>query len=225
MHIQSREPEEPDAQSTEFTVISLNGTIPERDDRRTGQRYMTVLQTGKLTGPDGDELCLIRNISSHGAMLELFSERSVEDAIVVKFRAGVHAEASIRWVENNRCGIQFSETIDVQEVLSPGTNRFQPRAPRVSVDGRAKIEFDGDKIGDARIVDISQGGVKVSTEVSLTEDQHVVMAIDGLPLRAGTVCGVEDGVAGINFSRTLPLEEVAAWASAHAKRKMPALIG
>ncbi|MEQ9662263.1 MAG: PilZ domain-containing protein [Parasphingopyxis sp.] len=210
---------------TEFTVISLDGAMPQSADRRVGQRYMTVLQTGKLTGENGDELCLIRNISSGGAMLELFSDIDTGETVTIEFRMGLVVEAIVRWIEDGRCGVAFAAPIDVHQVLSPGGSRMAPRAPRLSVEGNAAIECEGERIGAARVIDISQGGVKVETDAELTEGQHIVMAIDGLPLRASTVCWSEDGMAGIAFSRTIPLGQVSAWAAGHQRHKQPILAG
>jgi len=197
---------------TEFTTFSLSGDAPEESDRRGGQRYMSVLQTGKIVTPTHQELCLIRNISSGGMMADIFAPMNVGEFVSVEFKAGKRVEGAIRWINNDRSGIEFLERIDVHDVLSSNRTRLAPRAPRLSVDGMAVVTI-GEDSHSVPVLDISQGGIKIEACANLEPGLDVIISTDGLPIRASVVRWVDDGMAGISFNRIMPLNEVAYWAA------------
>ncbi len=201
-----------DAGFTEFTTISLSEATPESLERRDGQRYMSVLQAGKIITATMQELCLIRNISSKGVMAEIFAPLNVEDAVQIEFKAGANIGGIVRWMQDGRAGIEFDEPIDVHEVLSPTAGRMASRSPRLSIDSMARVVI-GDIRERLQVFDISQGGVKVDAGMTLESGLDVVVEIEGLPVRASVVRWVSPQYAGISFNRVMPLDQVAYWAA------------
>ncbi|MEM8694647.1 MAG: PilZ domain-containing protein [Pseudomonadota bacterium] len=197
---------------TEFTTISLSSTTPESTDRRSGERYMSVLQAGKIMTDTLQELCLIRNISSRGVMAEIFAPLKIGTAVQIEFKAGASVSGSVRWIKDGRAGIEFDEEIDVHHVLAPHTGRMAPRAPRLNIDGMAKVTV-GNAHERLQVFDISQGGIKVAAGMFLETGLDVVVEIEGLPVRASVVRWVGDRCAGISFNRVMPLDQVAYWAA------------
>ncbi|WP_299323765.1 PilZ domain-containing protein [Parasphingopyxis sp.] len=197
---------------TEFTTISLSEQPPLSPDRRSGQRYMSVLQAGKIMTDTVEELCLIRNISSRGVMTEVFAPIAIDTPVQIEFKAGAQARGIVRWIKDGRAGIEFDTPIDVHEVLAPHSGRMAPRAPRLSIDGMAKVTI-GDTHERLQVLDISQGGVKVAAGMFLEAGVDAVVEIEGLPVRASVVRWVSDHHAGISFNRIMPLDQVAYWAA------------
>ena len=205
--------------AVEFTTISLSKEPPKKRDRREGQRYMTVLQAGKLVTERYQELCLVRNISSAGMMAEIFVPLEIGEQVGVEFKAGTVVGGVVRWVKDGRSGIEFTQKIDVHEVLAPHRGRLSPRAPRLDIDGVATVEIDEEEIA-LTVVDISQGGIKVEADERLEEGLKVVVNIDGLPLRASIVRWVRGGLAGISFNNIMPLSQIAYWAAQQQPRRL-----
>lgn len=197
---------------TEFTTISLSEQPPQSIDRRSGQRYMSVLQAGKLITDTVQELCLIRNISSRGVMTEVFAPIETDAHVQIEFKAGALASGTVRWVKDGRAGIEFDEAIDVHKVLAPHNGRMAPRAPRLNIDGMAKISI-GNAFERLQVFDISQGGIKVECGRYMEPGLDAVVEIEGLPVRASVVRWVGNRCAGISFNRVMPLEQVAFWAA------------
>ncbi|MEO1169862.1 MAG: PilZ domain-containing protein [Pseudomonadota bacterium] len=197
---------------TEFTTISLSEKPPQAADRRSGQRYMSVLQAGKIVTDTVQELCLIRNISSRGVMTEVFAPIETDTRVQIEFKAGALASGTVRWVQDGRAGIEFDHAIDVHEVLAPHSGRMAPRAPRLSIDGMAKVSI-GDAHERLQVFDISQGGVKVATGRYMDAGLDAVVEIEGLPVRASVIRWVGNKHAGISFNRIMPLDQVAYWAA------------
>lgn len=200
-------------QQADYTVISLSGRAPLDDnDRRHGQRHMTVLQAGKIVTADTQELCLIRNISARGMMAEVYSDFSPGDHIGIEFKAGTETRGTIRWVEDGRAGIEFEWPIDVHHVLAPHGASLTPRSPRISIDGMASIAL-GEMHFSLPVVDISQGGMKVQHRGRLEEGDEITVSIEGLPLRRALVHWCDRETAGIGFTRVMPLSQIAYWAA------------
>lgn len=197
---------------TEFTTISLSEKPPQSIDRRSGQRYMSVLQAGKLVTDTMQELCLIRNISSRGVMTEVFAPIETDTRVQIEFKAGALASGTVRWVQDGRAGIEFDEVIDVHEVLAPHNGRMAPRAPRLNIDGMAKVRI-GDAYERLQVLDISQGGIKVQCGRYMEPGLDAVVEIEGLPVRASVIRWVGNKYAGISFNRIMPLDQVAFWAA------------
>lgn len=197
---------------TEFTTISLSQNAPAALDRRTGQRYMTVLQAGKLVTGKFQELCLIRNISSGGMMAEIFAPVDEGERVGVEFKAGTVIDGVVRWVREGRSGIEFLEKIDVHEILAPHQGRMSPRSPRLDIDGMATLEIEDDEI-ELPVLNISQGGIKVSMHPALETGLDLIVNIEGLPLRASSVRWIGEECAGIAFNNIMPLSKVAYWAA------------
>lgn len=201
-----------DSGFTEFTTISLSEMPPESADRRIGQRYMSVLQAGKIVTDTIQELCLIRNISSKGVMAEIFAPLNADIPVEIEFKTGAKVAGTVRWVEEGRAGIEFAKPINMHEVLAPVGGRMAPRAPRISIDSMASIGV-GDVREKLQVFDISQGGVKVDAGINLQSGLDVIVEIKGLPVRASVVRWVSEQQAGISFNRVMPLDQVAYWAA------------
>lgn len=197
---------------TEFTTISLTNETPASSERRSGQRYMSVLQAGKIITDSMQELCLIRNLSSRGVMAVIFAPVKVGTRIQIEFKAGARVKGTVRWVKEDRAGIEFEEEIDIHALLAPSAGPMTPRAPRLSIDGNAKILLGGDH-DYVKVIDISQGGMKVTCPRHWDVGEDVVVEIEGLPIRASVIRWIREGQAGISFNRVMPLEQVAFWAA------------
>lgn len=206
--------------STEYTVISLSDKAPLEDDRREGQRHMTVLQAGKLITADTQELCLIRNISARGMMVEIFSDFEAGDKVGIEFKAGTETRGTIRWVEEGRAGIEFEWPIDVHHVLAPHGASLTPRSPRLSIDGMALITID-ETMFSLPVVDISQGGMKIEHRGRLEKGDEVIVSIDGLPVRRAVVHWCDRETAGLGFTRVMPLDRIAYWAAQQKPERQP----
>lgn len=197
---------------TEFTTISLSQNTPASSDRRDGPRYMTVLQAGKLITQNFQELCLIRNISGAGMMAEIFVPLTEGETVDIEFKAGVRVSGVVRWIDDARAGIEFSEPIDVHKVLAPDSGRLSPRQPRLTIEGVAEIEI-GEEHFSLPVFDISQGGVKVAHSGQLETGVDLIVAIKGLPVRNSYVRWADENYAGISFNRLMPLAQIAYWAA------------
>jgi len=194
----------------------VSGSSPdaEASNRRTDQRHMSVFRVGKLVTSAGQELCLIRNISSGGLMAHIYSAHQQNERVEIELKAGRSVSGTIVWVRDKKIGVQFDEKIDVADILAPqpgdGDSGRVARAPRLDLKRRGRIRI-GAHYQLIELHDISQGGAKVSPAGDAQIDDEVIVLFDGLPPLTGIVRWRHDDVAGITFKTSIPFEQLAAW--------------
>lgn len=197
----------------EETLFSFSQDVPPPPERRREARHLTILRVGALIGPEGRELCLIRNISAGGLMAHVYSRHREGERIAIELKGNQKTAGKVMWVSESNIGIQFEEPIDVAEILSGQNaleNGWQPRLPRIEVDRLATLRC-GARLYGVNTRDISQGGVKIECDQRLEPGREVVLTMDQFrPLQA-SVRWCENGLAGLAFNQLVPFPELMSW--------------
>lgn len=202
----------------ETTLYSLAAEAPVRPDRRSGERYLSLLRVGALTVDDRRELCLIRNISAGGMMIRAYSSIAIGTHLGVELKHGDPISGVVKWAENGLTGISFDTPIDVIALLSHGGDGPRPRLPRIEIGCTVSIRQDGDLIR-AKAVNISQGGIRVDSPSELPAGADVIVTLAGLPPVAGVVKWFSGGGCGIGFNRALALTSLVSWLQEQQERE------
>lgn len=194
-------------------------TIPSPDgDRRADVRTTTLFQVARLlTEDDAQHLCLIRNIGPGGMMLEIYAP--IEPGVRVRIEPKVCDPITgvVRWAQARQAGIVFDDPIDVHaylhthHVLLPDQ---LARCPRVTTVTRARLRI-GVVWHLVPLVDLSQGGVKVETDLPVELGQGVEIDIDGIGVLGAHVRWVRGERVGLVFTCPLRLALVAQWIATH----------
>jgi hypothetical protein len=200
----------------ETTLYSLSDRAPAPDDRREGERHLTLFRVGTMIVQSRRELCLIKNISAGGAMLRLYSGSiGLGQQLTVELKCGQPLCGTVAWVREPNVGLVFDQPIDVVAMLSQSEDGPRPRMPRIETSSFCTLR-EGASIVRAKACDISQGGIKVETVHPFARDAEVVVSLPGLPPQPGVVRWTADGCAGITFNRLLPLPMLIEWLKARS---------
>jgi hypothetical protein len=70
--------------------------------------------------------------------------------------------------------------------------------------------------------DISQGGIKLRSDLSIAKTSEVVVSLPDLAPVHGTVCWCDGGHIGISFNNPIPLETLVHWVRARHERTLKA---
>jgi hypothetical protein len=205
-----------------LTTVSLSDEAPS-SDRRAHTRHVTVLRVAKLITPNGEELCLVRDISAGGLMAHIYSELKVGDPVTAEFKSGHVVPGTILWRREGQAGIRFDEPADAERILSGddvAPNRHQARSPRLGIRLRARVRV-GAFYRSATLCDISQGGAKIQPPDLAEIGQSVVLAVTGLPAIAGVIRWRDADYAGIQFDIAVPFKLLAEWAATVQNRAQP----
>lgn len=202
-----------ESQPVETTLYSLSDAPPapaNEPDRRDGERHMTLYRVGSILVEDRRELCLIKNISAGGMMVRLYCSIGEGMPVTVELKSGQPISGKISWTRDNNAGVVFDQTIDVIDVLSATMEGPRPRMPRIETHCHATLR-EGANSFRVRVCDISQGGIKIGSEIVLPRGADVIVTLPALDPQPGVACWVEAGFIGITFNRLLPLGELVSW--------------
>jgi hypothetical protein len=189
------------------TLYSISADPPGKPDRRHGDRYVSILRVGALQIGARRELCLIRNISAGGMMIRPYSAIQPGTHLSVELKHGDMVSGVVQWSENGLIGVSFNEAIDVVALLSGTGEGPGPRMPRIELDCSALLRYDGD-VHRVRVLNISQGGIRLTVPCRLEENSDVVVTLAGLHAAAGVVKWVDGDYCGIGFNRVYPVDEL-----------------
>ena len=191
----------------ETTLYSLSADAPACPDRRSGERYVSLLRVGALTVDGRRELCLIRNVSAGGMMIRPYSPITVGARITVELKHGESVSGAAQWCENGLVGVVFDEPIDVLGLLSAPGEQPRPRMPRIELNCTATLRHEK-TVFRAPVMNISQGGICVDSPVDLPIGSDIVITLSGLHAAAGVVKWRDGDYYGIGFNRVYPVAEL-----------------
>jgi hypothetical protein len=197
----------------EETIFSFSREAPQPPERRRATRHLTILRVGALIGPEGRELCLIRNISAGGLMAHVYSHHVLGAVVAIELKSNQPVSGTVVWADESNVGIEFDTPIDVEEMLSSQSAidcGWRPRLPRVEVDRLATLRC-GARLHGVNTRDISQGGVKVECDQPLEVGREVVLTMEKFRPITGVVRWCNDGLAGIAFNHLIPFQELMDW--------------
>lgn len=195
---------------------TLQDSDTSEEHRRSDRQVVTVRWVAKMTGEKGQELCLIRNISTGGVMANIYSTHEVGERISLEIRSGQQLQGEIVWMRDGCVGIRFLESVNVDEMLKSASvdrNGLRTRPPRIEVYGQANIKI-GDRTYSVDLCDLSQGGVKVTLPEPIAAGNEVVVSIGGLEDRKSLIRWQKNGRAGLSFVRPISFDLLVEWLSA-----------
>lgn len=198
-----------------LTEVSFGTSVPppEPERRREERELLSVYRSATLRWQSVEALCLIRNISSGGLMGRLHAELAAGEPVTIEIRSGNFISGHVAWSDGDLVGIAFDSRIDVLEVLhapTAGQPGLTQRMPRLRISCPVGLLVAGNR-HQVTLVDVSQGGAKLATEI-LREGDEVTVAIQGLDPHRGVVRWAHDGRAGVSFLAPLGFEPLARWA-------------
>lgn len=198
----------------DLTAVSFGAVVPSPPERRAEERHTSLLRVGKLVTPEDQRLCMIRNISSAGAMIKLYQAIEVGRSIEVEVTPDCPVAATVIWVQDDLAGIAFVEPIDVIAALKGGSRmgpyRRVARTPRLRIRRPATLHTD-DLECDVMLCDLSLNGAKFETDAALATEMEVALFVEGLPPLTGRVRWCHDLHAGMEFDIPVQMDVLAQW--------------
>lgn len=187
-------------------------------ERRSGERYVTVLKVGRAIVGDRDQLCLVRNFSSAGMKIHMPHDAAPDERVTIELRSDRVIHGTVRWSHEHSNGVEFDTPVRVEDILDkrPPSSvlRYRPRSPRFHRQSPARIEHESG-VAEGTLTDISLQGACVELKETARMGDHVVFHIPGLPARAAQVRWVRGKSIGVHFERCWSFNELAAWLDEH----------
>lgn len=185
------------------------------EDRRDNPRHRAVMRAARLSScvHKVEGMGIVRNISEGGMLVHGQLNFEVGEKVVISLLDGDRIEGEIIWKNGNAFGVQFCSRISVETVLTKsqqGPGELRPRPPRLTIN-RSILLRCGSNLADARLCDMSQRGAKIQLAKNLQINCRVQIVIGEQRPVSGCVKWQMRDLIGIEFHRTLRIEELACW--------------
>lgn len=180
----------------------------------TGEQDLSLYRVGSLLAGGKRELCLVKRVSSRGAVIRAYGPLRQDDSVLIELKghqpiAGVVASAG-----GTETAIRFDTAIDVQRLLRGGPDGPPPRMPRVDVRAFARIR-QGATVTQAVVHNVSQGGISAQCKDQLEVGMEATVSLPGLGPRQGVVRWSSRSGCGITFNSPVGLAMLVEWLQAH----------
>ena len=182
-------------------------------DRRSQDRHKMILRVGLLEQAGKPSFCLVRNISSTGIQIKLYSSAIRTGEVVVRVADENPLTGEIVWVRNGNAGISFEGSVDpvtllrLQQKLGSVRRRSMPRVKATSY---AVLRVGGRMVA-AVLRDISSMGARITTSRSLEVGALAIIRLPDLPELKARVRWTECSETGLVFETPLPMQILAEW--------------
>ena len=200
----------------ETTVYSMSPEPPVQPERRSDERHMTLFRVGSILLDGRRELCLVKNISAGGALIRAYCRLKPDIELQIELKEKQPISGQVNWVKGTDAGITFDERVDILDLLKSNDDGPRPRMPRVEVKCVVFVR-DGATTNRATLLNISQGGLSVESENSLTVGADVTISLPQFPPQAAVVRWAEGSRYGISFNTVLPLAGLTEWLHGRSK--------
>lgn len=181
---------------------------PKSQDRRAADRVQTVFRVARVITARDEGLARIRNMSDLGAGLRMPIPVSVSDALALELADGVELRGHVIWVRDEEYGLRFDKPINCAELLAglaTGSRCGLTRPVRLPVAAAALTRSERG-LRKVRVVDISQRGVKLVHDGSLTAGLGLQLSLPCGLDRQGIVRWTRDDRAGVMLLEPLSVE-------------------
>ena len=194
----------------ETTVYSMSGDPPPERDQRSGERHLTLFRVGSVIIGGRRELCLVKNISTGGALIRAYCTLKPKGRIQIELKERHPVAGKVTWVRGSDAGIAFDQPVDVLDLLKSSGEGPRPRMPRIEISCVGFVR-EGAILHRAIVQNVSQGGLSVETTNPLTVGGEVTVSLPGLAPQGAVVRWNDGSRYGITFNAVLPLATLVDW--------------
>ena len=200
----------------ETTVFSMSGDAPAESDSGSDERLI-LFRVGSIDIDGRRELCLVKSVSTAGALLRIYSGLGSGQRLQIELKEGQPVGATVSWIRGSDAGVTFDAPVDVLDLLKTGGEGPRPRMPRVEINCVAYVR-EGAILRRALVHNISQGGLSVDLKEKLTIGSDVTVTLPGLPPQGALVRWTDGCRYGISFNNVLPLAGLVEWLQERATK-------
>jgi hypothetical protein len=196
-------------------AVRPNDAVPEPlvdaeaapDDERSAPRFTLLIRSAKLTTPNAEYLCVVRDASESGISVRLFHPLPPDVSLTLELPNRDRHELERVWEEEGKAGFRFAKPTELERIVE-GPSRFSKRAMRVNLELPCDL-LVGIKRVPATLRNLSQQGALVSTDERLSLVQRVKLRAAGLPEVTAKVRWRRNDQYGLSFEDTFQFGDLA----------------
>jgi hypothetical protein len=176
------------------------------NDRRHHDRLSRGDQIAMATTAHHQGPVRLLNLSRFGAAAEVMTSLEQSDWIRLEFTNGSEVAGVVRWIREDRFGIEFRKPLPADMTPRELLRRRVDRAPRFWTARRAEVEIRGRSF-PVIIRNISERGIRIESTAELSIGQPVAIRCGASTPLEGTVQWSSAGNAGIRLAAPIDLDK------------------
>ncbi|MEO1729402.1 MAG: PilZ domain-containing protein [Pseudomonadota bacterium] len=210
-----------------FSSSAMPGVEPdptaEGSEQRAAQRFTLLIRAAKLVSPNGEFVCVIRDVSETGVSVRLFHALPSGSPLELHMPGGGSYEIEPVWERNNEAGFTFAESVEVEKLINEA-GEYPKRGLRLGVCFPIRIGTLTQR-SEGLIANLSQQGARFECDGLFAIDQNLrIETLEPVPEFAEVRAKVRwrrDRDYGVVFDDTFTLGDFARLA---ARLQSPALL-
>lgn len=177
-------------------------------EQRAAPRFTLLIRAAKLIADGREYLCIIRDASTTGVKVRLFTPLPDHEELSIELASGDRYPISLMWTDADYAGFHFDQPIDIERLIDERSANLPRRQVRLRIALDAILHSGGEA---ARIgfQDISQQGACVECDKWLLMNELVRIETGILPPIYAKVRWRSHPRYGLLFERTFKLDELA----------------
>ncbi|MEO0870717.1 MAG: PilZ domain-containing protein [Pseudomonadota bacterium] len=161
-------PEEHAAEHAAEHAVDQNA---DSSDQRAAPRFTLLIRAAKLVSPNGEFVCVIRDVSETGVSVRLFHTLPKGSPIELHMPSGGTYELEPVWERDNEVGFRFAQTVDVSRLISEA-GEYPKRGLRLEVCFPVRISTLTQR-AEGLITNLSQQGARIECDGLFAIDQNL----------------------------------------------------
>lgn len=187
--------------------VPLDNAEDEGSDQRSAPRFTLLIRSAKLTTPEAEYLCVVRDASASGVSVRLFHPLPQDGPLTLELPNGDRHAVERVWEEEGKAGFRFEQATDLERIVE-GPSRFSKRALRVNLELPCGL-VAGVRRAEGTLRNLSQQGALIVTDERLSLVQRVKLSAPGLPEIAAKVRWRRNDQYGLSFEDNLQFGDLA----------------
>ena len=189
-------------------------------DERETPRFTMLIRTAKLLCPQGEFVCVLRDVSTDGVSIRMFHDLPDFDRMAIELETGDIHDVKRMWIRDREAGFRFSRPVDVENVLYE-RGQYPKRKLRMGIE-MPVVLCAGGRRRSATITNLSQQGARVQCDALFALDENLRFEAGDLPEIEAKVRWRQHDRYGVVFENTFQLSE---FAQLVAQLQCPTLLG
>lgn len=188
-------------------ATSPSAVVLPQGEQRATPRFALLLRSAKLVGPEGEYLCVVRDVSEAGLKLRLFHALPPGEHFALENASGERFPVDLVWEKDGEAGLRFVHPVDVGRFVAE-EGPYPRRPVRIRVDQDASVISAGSDV-PVRLIDLSRQGARIEAEPRLAIGLRLALQAPLLPPIEATVCWRRHPAHGLVFRQVLSPQELA----------------
>ena len=144
---------------------------PAGSEQRIAPRFTLLIRAAKLVSPNGEFVCVIRDVSESGVSVRLFHDLPQGQPLELHMPGGGAYEMEPVWTRDNEAGFQFAESVDVGRLIYEA-GEYPKRGLRLGVCFPIQISTLTQRC-EGMVVNLSQQGARFECDGLFAIDQSL----------------------------------------------------